>query len=181
MLIYFLDVRDKMGDSGVEEAGINSAPITALNISSSKCFQSMKFFVASRPTLGPTRISSGYRGHFSPAVNRAFYEVDHSPPSSIELKSGGAIPPLTRIFGLQGRDAKEKVAERTQDYKRVYSSSHTTPALSFAAAVRSTVTAAASVVQACSATVGEMTALSLEAQPTNTVSQFRLLMQTVRL
>jgi hypothetical protein len=34
-------------------------------------------------------------GPLSPAVKRPGREADHSPPSSVEVKNGGAMPPLS--------------------------------------------------------------------------------------
>jgi hypothetical protein len=53
------------------------------------------FFTTSKPNLGPTqppiqRVSRA----LSLAVKRQERESDHSPPSSSEIKNGGAIPPL---------------------------------------------------------------------------------------
>jgi hypothetical protein len=86
---------------------------------------------------------------------------------------------LLRLQAHQGRDAKEKVAESTQDFF----SSHTTPGLPFAAVQCSNTTQEqqpqpTSVAQAWPATVGEMNAPSLDAQPTSTKS---VLIQTVQL
>jgi hypothetical protein len=66
MLICFLDVRDKMGDPGVVKAGINAAPITALNASSSKCIQSMNAVLRSVQTRlwGPLSYPVGTGGNF---------------------------------------------------------------------------------------------------------------------
>jgi hypothetical protein len=35
---------------------------------------------------------------FSPGVKRQGREADHSPPSSAEVKNGGAIPPLPYVY-----------------------------------------------------------------------------------
>jgi hypothetical protein len=44
------------------------------------------FFTTSRLTLGPTQ--------WVPGAKRLESEADHSPPSDVEVKNGGAIPPL---------------------------------------------------------------------------------------
>jgi hypothetical protein len=43
------------------------------------------------PAVGPTAIQ------WVPGVNRPGCEADHSPPSSVEVKNGGAIPPLPHM------------------------------------------------------------------------------------
>jgi hypothetical protein len=35
---------------------------------------------------------------FPPGVKRSGREADHSPPSNAEVKNGGAVPPLPRMF-----------------------------------------------------------------------------------
>jgi hypothetical protein len=55
------------------------------------------FSVTSIPTLGPTQspiqwVSGG--GDVSLEVKRLGHEADHSPPTSAQVKYGGAIPPL---------------------------------------------------------------------------------------
>jgi hypothetical protein len=42
----------------------------------------------------PSLLSNGYRGALSPEVKPQEREADHSPPSSAEVKNGGAIPPF---------------------------------------------------------------------------------------
>jgi hypothetical protein len=64
----------------------------------SRQYKIFLFSTASRPTLGPpSLLSNGYLGAFSPGVKRQGDEADHSPPSSAEVKEGGAIPPLPHI------------------------------------------------------------------------------------
>jgi hypothetical protein len=47
---------------------------------------------ASRPTLGPTQPPIQWvAGALSTGVKRQGLEADHSPPSSVEVKNGGAI------------------------------------------------------------------------------------------
>jgi hypothetical protein len=41
---------------------------------------------------------ASYPGALSPGVERPGSEADHSPPSSAEVKKGGAIPPLPHVF-----------------------------------------------------------------------------------
>jgi hypothetical protein len=46
----------------------------------------------------PPPYPMGTAGSFSPGVKRPGCEADHSPPSSTEVKNGGAIPPLLHVF-----------------------------------------------------------------------------------
>jgi hypothetical protein len=56
------------------------------------------FSTASRPTLGPRQPHIQWvPGAVSPGVKRLGREADHSPPSSAEVKNGGAIPPLSHM------------------------------------------------------------------------------------
>jgi hypothetical protein len=56
------------------------------------------FSTASRPALGPTQPPiQWYRGLFPRGLKRQGLEADHSPPSSAEVKKGGAIPPLPHM------------------------------------------------------------------------------------
>jgi hypothetical protein len=59
-----------------------------------------KFFLnstASRPAPRPSQPPIQWLpGAISPEVKRPGSEVDHSPPSSVEVKNGGAIPQLPR-------------------------------------------------------------------------------------
>jgi hypothetical protein len=49
----------------------------------------------------PSLIYSGYRELFPEGVKRPGSEADHSPPSSAEIKNGGAISPLpTHLYGV---------------------------------------------------------------------------------
>jgi hypothetical protein len=52
--------------------------------------------------LGPTPPPIQWiLGAISPGVKRQRREVDHSPPSSVEVNNGGAIPPLfIRLHGV---------------------------------------------------------------------------------
>jgi hypothetical protein len=53
------------------------------------------FSIASRPCLGPTQPPIQWvLGALSSGVKRLGREPNHSPPSSAEVKNGGAIPPL---------------------------------------------------------------------------------------
>jgi hypothetical protein len=49
----------------------------------------------------PTLVYSGYRGLF-PVVKRPVFEADHSPLSSAEVKSRGAITPLPLMSSWHG-------------------------------------------------------------------------------
>jgi hypothetical protein len=56
------------------------------------------FSTTFRPALGPTQTSIQWVPIASyPAVKRQRREADHSPPSSVEIGNGGAIPPLPHI------------------------------------------------------------------------------------
>jgi hypothetical protein len=58
------------------------------------------FFSPQRPARvwGPlSLLSNGYRGSL-PGGKRQGSEADHSPPTSAEVKNGGAIPPPTHTF-----------------------------------------------------------------------------------
>jgi hypothetical protein len=58
----------------------------------------LRFFIASRPALEPTEPPLQWlKGEFYPGVKRSGSEVDHSPPSSTDVKNGGITsqpPPL---------------------------------------------------------------------------------------
>jgi hypothetical protein len=52
-------------------------------------------YTLSRPALGATQPPiQRVLGTISPGVKRLRSEADHSPPSNVEVKNGGAIPPL---------------------------------------------------------------------------------------
>jgi hypothetical protein len=56
------------------------------------------FFTASRPKVGPTQPPIQWVSRaLSPRLKRTGSEADHSPPSSTEVKNGGAIPPLPHM------------------------------------------------------------------------------------
>jgi hypothetical protein len=59
------------------------------------------FSTASRPAIGPIQppIQCVPR-EISPGVNWPGHEADDSPPSSAEVKNGGAIPPPPHISPL---------------------------------------------------------------------------------
>jgi hypothetical protein len=42
-------------------------------------------------------------GYLSPWVKRPGREADHTPPSSAEVKNGGAVPPLPHLSSWRGR------------------------------------------------------------------------------
>jgi hypothetical protein len=53
------------------------------------------FSIAFRPALGPTQPPIQHVPEvISPGVQQSEREGDHSPPTSAEVKNGGAIPPL---------------------------------------------------------------------------------------
>jgi hypothetical protein len=53
------------------------------------------FSTASRPAMGPTQPSIQWvLGVSSLRVKQLGHEADHSPPSSADIKNGGAIAPL---------------------------------------------------------------------------------------
>jgi hypothetical protein len=59
------------------------------------------FSAHSRPAMRPTQTPIQWaRGDLSPEVKRPGHKADHSPPSSVEVKNGGDIPPLrhTSVF-----------------------------------------------------------------------------------
>jgi hypothetical protein len=62
------------------------------------CRQGQGIFLystAARPALEPTQPPIQWvSGALSPGVKRPGREVDHSPPSGAEVKTGGPIPPL---------------------------------------------------------------------------------------
>jgi hypothetical protein len=45
----------------------------------------------------PSLLYSGYRGLYLWRLKRQWRETDQLPPSSAEVKNGGAIPPLTHM------------------------------------------------------------------------------------
>jgi hypothetical protein len=58
--------------------------------------KTLLFSIAFRPALGPTQ-SPNHRivGSISLGIKQLGHEADHSPPSSGEVKNGGAIPPIS--------------------------------------------------------------------------------------
>jgi hypothetical protein len=55
------------------------------------------FFSLQRPDRlwgPPSLLSNGYQGLLLRGAKRQGREADHSPPSSAEVKNGGAMPPL---------------------------------------------------------------------------------------
>jgi hypothetical protein len=65
-----------------------------------------KFFsstITARSALGPTQSSIQWLpGVVFPGLKRQRRESDHSPPSSAEVKNGGAIPPLPHTSSWRG-------------------------------------------------------------------------------
>jgi hypothetical protein len=56
------------------------------------------FSTVFRPTLEPTQpLIQWVQGALSPGVKRQGREADRSPPSSAEVKKGGATPPLPNM------------------------------------------------------------------------------------
>jgi hypothetical protein len=65
--------------------------------------QHFLFSTASKPVLGPTQCPIEWvPGPLSPGLKRQGREADHSPPSSDEVKNGGAIPPLPHMSSWHG-------------------------------------------------------------------------------
>jgi hypothetical protein len=57
-----------------------------------------KFFSLSMPALGPTQAPIQWvPAALSPGVKRRGREAGHSPPSSVEVKNGGAVHPLAHM------------------------------------------------------------------------------------
>jgi hypothetical protein len=61
-------------------------------------YSSILFFTGFRPALGPTQPLI----QWLPGVKRQRREADHSPPTSAEVKNGGAIPPLSNTSSWRG-------------------------------------------------------------------------------
>jgi hypothetical protein len=60
------------------------------------------FSTASKPAIGPTQPPTQYAaGDPSPEIKRPGREAEHPPQSSVEVKNGGAIPPLPHVFTAQ--------------------------------------------------------------------------------
>jgi hypothetical protein len=60
--------------------------------------------IASRPVLGPTQTTIHWvLGAIYPGIKWPGPEADHSPPSSVEVKNGGAIPPLPHMSSWRGK------------------------------------------------------------------------------
>jgi hypothetical protein len=61
------------------------------------------FSTVSTPALGPTQpLIQRIPRALSPGVKQLGRDSDHSPPSSAEVKKGGAIPPLPRTSSWGG-------------------------------------------------------------------------------
>jgi hypothetical protein len=50
----------------------------------------------------PSLLSKVYRRQFPRGVKRPKREADHSPPSSVQFRNGGAVPPLPHIPSWRG-------------------------------------------------------------------------------
>jgi hypothetical protein len=59
--------------------------------------KNLLFSTASRLALEPTQV----RGNISEGIKRPGREADHSSPSSVEVKNGGAIPPFPNMYCWQ--------------------------------------------------------------------------------
>jgi hypothetical protein len=59
-----------------------------------------RFF--STPQSPDRLISNGYRGALSPGVKRHGREADHSPPSTVKVRNGGAITTLHHTSSWRG-------------------------------------------------------------------------------
>jgi hypothetical protein len=98
-------------------------------------------------------------------------------------RTGTSFLQLSRLQECQGTDAKEKVAEDAQDYNGegvLFQPYQSRTTLRDGATQQHTATTSVTLnAQACPATVGDMSALRYNQQ--QVPSQFRLLMQTVRL
>jgi hypothetical protein len=56
------------------------------------------FSIVGRPAVGPTQLPMKCAMEaISWRVTRSGWEADHSSPSSVEVKNGGAIPPLPHM------------------------------------------------------------------------------------
>jgi hypothetical protein len=76
-----------------DETGFDSRQRQVISLSS----------ITSRPVLGPTQPPIQWvLGTLSPGVKWPGREADHSPPSSVEVKSGGAMPPLPHTSSWRG-------------------------------------------------------------------------------
>jgi hypothetical protein len=67
-------------------------------------------FIESRPVLGPTQLpSQSVLGSLSPGIKRQRRVADHWPPYSAQVKSGGTIPPLSKVWGFTAVTMKNTV------------------------------------------------------------------------
>jgi hypothetical protein len=81
-----------------EDSSIGTATDYELDDRSSILGSIRLFCTPSRPILGPTQPPNQWvSGALSAWVKRKWREANHSPPSSTEVKNGGAIPPLPHI------------------------------------------------------------------------------------
>jgi hypothetical protein len=76
----------------------------------------------------PSLLPSGYRGLFyGGGVKRQGPEADHSPPSSAEVKNGGAIPPLPHMFSWHSAVTNEEQDSFAFYFIAVEAEVHITP------------------------------------------------------
>jgi hypothetical protein len=82
------------------KAGVLMLSMALLNLKMPCPVQDSSFLHSIETDSGahPALCPMSTRGSFSGGVKWHGREVDHSPPSSAEIKKGGAIPPLHSMF-----------------------------------------------------------------------------------
>jgi hypothetical protein len=99
-LTFFCPIYYSSTGVGIAESVLLRAGSPGLDSRQWKVFL---FSTASTPALGPTQPPIQWvPGVLSPGIKRQEREADHSPPSSAEVKNGGAIPPLLRMSSWRG-------------------------------------------------------------------------------